>query len=170
MKKCSICKHVKSRDDFSNRKQSKDGKCSRCKACDKLHYEKNASRIKEYSIRWHHTRKKEFNVGIRSDRVIAFCVNRLLQHAKHRAAAINVPFALTPDDITTVPISCPILDIPLIMGDDQNHPSSPSLDRIVPELGYVPGNVHIISLRANMIKSNATRDDITRVAEWLNRH
>lgn len=42
-----------------------------------------------------------------------------------------------------------------------------SLDRIVPSLGYVPGNVAVISHRANRIKSDATADELRAVADWL---
>ena len=44
---------------------------------------------------------------------------------------------------------------------------SPSLDRIVPELGYVTSNVRVISWRANAIKRNACADEIEAVALWL---
>jgi hypothetical protein len=50
-------------------------------------------------------------------------------------------------------------------GDDRNN--SPSLDRIVPELGYVEGNVVWISNRANILKRDATWEELQRVAEWL---
>ena len=46
-------------------------------------------------------------------------------------------------------------------------PGSPTLDRIVPSLGYVPGNVVVISHKANSIKSNATAAEIRAVADWL---
>ena len=45
--------------------------------------------------------------------------------------------------------------------------AKPSLDRLVPDKGYVPGNVIWISLRANQIKSDGTSEEIFRVAEWL---
>lgn len=53
------------------------------------------------------------------------------------------------------------------MGNKVQGPESPSLDRIVPEKGYVEGNVVIISLKANQIKSAYGLKDIKRVAEWM---
>jgi hypothetical protein len=50
-------------------------------------------------------------------------------------------------------------------GDDRNN--SPSLDRVVPELGYVEGNVVWISNRANILKRDAAWEELQRVAEWL---
>lgn len=44
-----------------------------------------------------------------------------------------------------------------------------SLDRIIPEKGYVKGNVEWISNIANMIKSTATASDLYRVADHVHR-
>lgn len=46
-------------------------------------------------------------------------------------------------------------------------PNSPSLDRVIPELGYIIGNVVFISRLANTIKSNATEKELYAVADWL---
>ena len=42
-------------------------------------------------------------------------------------------------------------------------PDSPSLDRIVPELGYVKGNIRVISNRANHLKSDATLEEHRKI-------
>jgi hypothetical protein len=62
--------------------------------------------------------------------------------------------------------------------------NSPSLDRIVPEVGYIDGNVRVISDRANRLKSNRTlvqlterarlapselREDYEKVAHYVDR-
>ena len=44
---------------------------------------------------------------------------------------------------------------------------SPSIDRLIPELGYIKGNVNVISLRANIIKNNATKDELIKIANWM---
>ena len=49
------------------------------------------------------------------------------------------------------------------------HPHAPSLDRIYPKLGYVPGNVIVISRMANTIKQNASLGQIGKVYRWLKR-
>lgn len=41
-------------------------------------------------------------------------------------------------------------------------PRSPSLDRINWKKGYVPGNVRVISQRANLILGDATADELRR--------
>ena len=45
----------------------------------------------------------------------------------------------------------------------------PSIDRIIPELGYVRGNIRTISLRANILRSNATFEEIALLHAWLRR-
>ena len=43
--------------------------------------------------------------------------------------------------------------------------SSPSLDRIIPSLGYVKGNIRVISFRANTLKNNATLSELELILE-----
>ena len=45
-------------------------------------------------------------------------------------------------------------------------PNSPSFDRIDPTKGYVKGNVIIVSNKANVIKSNATVEELERVSSF----
>lgn len=92
----------------------------------------------------------------------------LLQNAKGRARRGKIPFDLTAADVT-VPETCPILGIPLRIGEGSASPNSPSLDRIDPQRGYVRGNVLVISHRANTIKSDATPEELRLVAQFLER-
>ena len=89
----------------------------------------------------------------------------LLRWAKSRALKNNIPFTLTFDDIN-VPHKCPALGIPLFSGKKVLGDNSPSLDRIVPDLGYVPGNVIVISHKANTIKSTATWCELQRITDF----
>jgi hypothetical protein len=78
-----------------------------------------------------------------------------------------VPFSITEDDIR-IPKRCPVLGLRLKQGTGKRRRnSSPTLDRLNPRLGYVPGNVAVISFIANTIKSNATPRQIQKVAEWV---
>jgi hypothetical protein len=45
--------------------------------------------------------------------------------------------------------------------------NSPTLDRIIPSLGYVRGNVKVISMRANVLKHNASLDELKKLVAWL---
>ena len=90
----------------------------------------------------------------------------LLNGAKSRARNRGVPFNLELSDLV-VPIFCPVLGIRLVAGKGKHSDNSPSLDRLVPHLGYVKGNISIISRRANRIKSDATAEEIEAVARWV---
>jgi hypothetical protein len=56
------------------------------------------------------------------------------------------------------------LGIPILVGQKRSE-NSPSLDRIRPERGYVPGNVRVLSDRANRLKSNLTYEELVQLSE-----
>lgn len=93
---------------------------------------------------------------------------RLWQGAKTRSEKKGLPFNLEISDIK-IPNICPVLRIPLYSGAGNGgiHDGSPTLDRKIPHLGYVKGNVRVISSLANRIKSNATSVQIQAVAEYV---
>jgi hypothetical protein len=91
----------------------------------------------------------------------------LVMRAKQRAKQNGLPFDLTVADIV-IPTHCPALGIPLIQRVGKGHTAnSPSLDRVDPAKGYVRGNVVVISMLANRIKSDATHEQILAVGRWL---
>jgi hypothetical protein len=53
-----------------------------------------------------------------------------------------------------IPALCPVLGIELErnLGERHSSPSSPSIDRVDNTRGYVPSNIHVISLQANSLK------------------
>ena len=90
----------------------------------------------------------------------------MLARIKSRAIQYGLPFDLTRDDIPLI-THCPVFGFELKIGDGVVSPQSPSLDRIDPNLGYVKGNVIVISNKANLIKSSATPDEILKVGEFF---
>lgn len=93
---------------------------------------------------------------------------RIIIATKCRAKKKGIPFDLSVDDIK-VPKVCPILGIKLNTNRKKASFDSPSIDRIKPSLGYIKGNVAIISYKANAIKSNATWREIFKVYKWTKR-
>lgn len=89
---------------------------------------------------------------------------RLFLQAKARAKQKGIPFNLEIKDII-IPTNCPVLGIALKRGGGKPCRQSPSVDKIRPELGYVRGNVRVISWRANLLKSNGTAEELRLVAE-----
>ncbi len=100
-------------------------------------------------------------------------VSKLRFEAKRRAKEKNVPFDVdTKYLITIAPENCPIFKTRLqwaYIGDRSSTDDRPSLDRIIPEKGYVKGNVAWISLKANRIKSDVNETDLYAVADWLHK-
>lgn len=91
---------------------------------------------------------------------------KMLWDSKCRSKKDNIPFSITFNDIK-IPDKCPLLGIPLVRSGFKNRDSSPSLDRIVTSMGYIPGNVWVVSYRANRLKSNATLDELKMLVENL---
>lgn len=111
-----------------------------------------------------HERKRQL-INERSRRYRdAHPVRRLITVARARAKKLGLPCTITEADVQ-IPSHCPVLGIELIRGGWPPD-NSPSIDRIVPELGYVPGNVLVVSFRANHLKSDATADELRAVADF----
>lgn len=93
------------------------------------------------------------------------------ENARRRARKAKVPFEITVEDIFTVWPSnnlCPVFGTPLLRTSKGPKNSSPTLDRIRPELGYVRGNIAVLSMRANRIKASETDSEALRkVADWM---
>lgn len=101
-------------------------------------------------------------------------VSKIMAAAKIRATKQKLDFNLTLDYLITIaPDNCPVFKEPLKWGVGTKEIAgkwdyySPSLDRVLPDRGYVKGNVAWISMRANMIKSSANTKELYAVADWL---
>ena len=98
-------------------------------------------------------------------------VEDMVRQAKTRARKANPPIPhtlLAKDVMSIITDECPVFGTPFVFrGNKKMLPESPSLDRLNPKLGYVPGNVMVISVKANLIKSAYGSEDILKVGEWL---
>lgn len=146
LRRCSICGHYKPLRSAYHKDRTKSlGYRRECKQC--------------RSIRRQALRRSDLN----------YIALQLWANAKRRAKAQSLPFTIAPADVIQCfpyPLKCPALGVPLTLGV---MPLTPSLDRMVPELGYVPGNIHVISHRANTLKSNGTAEEHRKIAEWMDR-
>ena len=89
--------------------------------------------------------------------------HRLFEVCRDRARKKGIPFTLEISDIV-VPEVCPILGIPL---SQENRNNWPSVDRVNPALGYIPGNVVVISYRANRIKNDASLEELEAIVAYV---
>jgi len=103
-------------------------------------------------------------------------LKKYFNNARQRAKRDKVPFNLTLQDLIDIAADeCPILHTPFVwgpsgLGKGKTRPDSPTLDRILPELGYVKGNVAFLSYRANRIKDNGTMQEHYDIADWIWEH
>lgn len=89
----------------------------------------------------------------------------MLANSRVRAKKAGLPHTITKSDIV-VPEFCPILGMRLVVNVGVLGADSPSLDKIVPALGYVPGNVWVISHLANSMKNAATPEQLRAFGAW----
>ena len=143
-KTCYKCGEVKPLSEFRRNKSKKDGFACECKVCHSVN-------MKSYGM------SRPFYA--------------ILNAAKKRAATRDLPFSITEEYLESIWTGvCPVfqtrLNLPSHGGNEYSH-AKPSLDRLVPDRGYVPGNVIWISMRANQMKNDGTSEELFQVAEWL---
>jgi hypothetical protein len=143
-KRCFKCGETKPVSEFRRNKSKKDGFSSDCKEC-------HAAYCKSYGM------GRPFYA--------------LLNTARKRAKDRDLPFSITEEYLESIWTGvCPVFQVRLDLpshGGNALSPTKPSLDRLVPDKGYIPGNVIWISFRANTIKSDANSEEVQAVATWL---
>lgn len=118
-----------------------------------------------------HSRNKvryDYDPSIQTDRGIK-SANKipgrtLLRGAKANSKKRGLEFSIDISDII-IPEICPLLGYPLqLLRGVGPRPEAPSVDRIDSTKGYVKGNIQIISKKANLMKNNATKDELVYFA------
>lgn len=139
-----------------------------CKKCQKVYYDANrekilAQRRKRFENEEYRKADQEKRKKYRLDNYPKL----MLIYSERNARLASVPFNLTAEDVI-VPDVCPVFGTKFSYESKRNDRDlSPSIDRIIPEKGYVKGNVWIISFRANRIKSDATLDELRMIVKAL---
>ena len=88
---------------------------------------------------------------------------------KIRCAEKNLPLEITTGYLISIfpkDSLCPALGIKMNFGGDTRM-DSPSVDRLIPELGYVPKNVVWVCQEANILKSDRTSSELRAIADWI---
>lgn len=174
MKICKKCNQSLEESLFNRNKTKADGLEIYCKECAKV-----KSKLAYQKGREKYVAKNKERYLENKELVLALCKNYydqlkisrpevlLLRSAKHRSKVNNLPINITLEDIV-IPEYCPILKIKLECSKGNASKNSPSLDKIVPELGYVKGNIQVISNLANTMKWDANFEELVNFAEWVN--
>lgn len=167
-KVCGCCGLELPLSDFHINRKGKFGRQAKCKKCTSdAYYARNREAViertrqrrataegREQERQWQRARR-------RSNPLV-----RMVQEAKARAAKRGIPFGITADHLE-MPAVCPVLGIEISMGTGARANCSPSIDRIDSRNGYVPGNVQIISWRANRLKNDATLEEMKAIVSYM---
>lgn len=142
MKKCKICEIEKELSKFHKAKTNKFGVHAICKIC-----RKSVAR-KEYE-------EDPFKT--------------LLRLKKSECKRRNIPFDLDYAYLKSLWTGvCPISGEEITIGNSgMGSHKSAHLDRVLPDRGYVKGNVAYISGRCNRIKYNASIEELEKIVEWM---
>jgi hypothetical protein len=102
-------------------------------------------------------------------------VRMLVRQAKRRASRKAIPFEIKAADLEPFPTHCPVLGIELQYGPGRGrnlygNPGAASIDRIRNKDGYIKGNVIIVSLRANLLKGQASLAELQRIARFYSEY
>jgi hypothetical protein len=106
----------------------------------------------------------------RKSNPLAHLLSQLRRNSKKRQRHPK-EFTIAAKDFPVLPTHCPVLGTPLnyAIKDRGGRKSwdKPSFDRTDSSKGYVPGNVVIMSLRANVLKNSATVPELLKVIRYL---
>ncbi len=148
-KACDVCGEIKIFGDFSpiEKYDISKGRRDTCKKCSR-----NTEERKRRSRTW-------------KDDARAI----MLMNSKARAKRAGMEFDLCIEDII-IPDKCPVLGIDLHTGDKKNWVNSPSIDRIDNNIGYIKDNIVVVSRRANILKKDATKDELFKMYDFYKQY
>jgi hypothetical protein len=142
-RKCNLCRELLPFEKFGKNKYKEFGIENWCKDCRK-------PRSKGYYDKWVRDNAEQ----------------RMFISAKNRSKKQSIPFDIDIEDII-VPEYCPVLGIKLDRDGGKCNDSTPSLDKFIPELGYIRGNIFVVSWRANWIKQNSSLEEVEKLYLWM---
>jgi hypothetical protein len=159
MKRCPQCNADKPTSEFFKRGGDRgDQLQSWCKTCLKPVRNRHMKKVyKSDPKAW---------IDRQHEQRAANPVKYLVTTSRSRAKYAGLEHSITTDDLV-MPSHCPLLGIPLFFSRGRPTQNTPTIDRLNPRLGYVPGNVWVISYKANTIKSDATLDELLTLTRNL---
>lgn len=89
--------------------------------------------------------------------------------SKANAKVRDIEHNLTSYEDIEWPSVCPVLGIRLDYNAHRSSDNSPQIDRVDNSKGYTRDNVKVISRRANILKSDATLDELKAIVNYVSR-
>jgi len=95
-------------------------------------------------------------------------VKQIYNQLKASATKRGIYFDLELNELNELsfPLTCPVLDIKLAYNRGKAKDNSYSIDRRDSSEGYTIDNIVVVSNRANKLKSDATVDELSRLAAF----
>ena len=164
--RCPVCGEIKPYWKFGIAPRSKTGRVWACKECIVAKPEDMSNTVyrrkydTEFREKINESKRKEFRRNINY---------YIWERAKQRADKYGYDFNLEVSDIV-IPDICPILEVPIEIGDKGDYEYSPSIDRIDNTKGYIKGNIQIISKKANSMKNSASPEELFKFCKNILRY
>jgi len=163
-KQCSVCGEKKELREFHNHPGCILGVRPECKKCIKIKREDYRASYKlkhnENNRAYYRRRAEDYTLN---PSVYLYTI------ARKRASKFNVEFSITEEDVK-VPEICPITGVKMevyINSAKQSYLYAASLDRVDNTKGSIPGNVRVISRKANMMKRDLTIDIAEKLLRYM---
>jgi hypothetical protein len=128
-------------------------------------YNKEAGKIWRKSEKFKAAKRRE-NKSVMRRRPHA----QRLRHIRRRCKTKNLAYNLDENYLNSIQTKvCPVFNTVLnySISTRMSDPNGAELDRMIPSLGYIKGNVKFISLRANRIKYDASVEEIEQILKYM---
>lgn len=132
-----LCKY----GHFSER--GTQNQCRECRRLYSINFRKNnPEKAKNSRLAYYATNREQRTADSRRYYRTNF-KKTMLRNAQKRARVYGYMCTIAENDIV-IPEFCPLLGIKIVPGSGRSD-ASPSIDKIIPALGYVPENIWVIS-------------------------
>ena len=160
-KVCPKCGNSKVVEDFYLKQNGK--RACHCKKCH-AGYSKSVPSAQKDQRKLYRD-KNRTKILVRTNELYRLHYKRkMFNRAKLRASKKGLEFNIEESDIT-IPTHCPVYGFELQIGlEDQN--TSPCLDRVDNNKGYIKGNIVVVSAKANRVKGDGTLEEHRKIRDF----
>jgi hypothetical protein len=158
-KVCNSCNNHKPLSEFCKSNTTKDGLGYKCRSCDK-EYKNNICRFKRwFQPKVSYARSRGIEFTIEPEDIPGVKIRETITIRKINNGHSSYTRKYVSWEGAQYPQVCSKWGIELDWGMDGIQYNSPSLDRIDPKFGYIPGNVRLVCQSYNMAKGNCPPDE-----------
>lgn len=169
-KTCSSCKRLLPEEAFGKNRTKAGGLCGVCLTC--------ARRASKDSYQRHRARRqKEAQAGYQKNAVIRrrqaaenkknHVIRYRFYHKRARCKQRGIPFNITLPTFVSLHETGICSACGVVVTHAHNSRTAWSLDRLIPSMGYVSGNVCVLCRRCNTIKNDGDIPALERVLSYM---